>query len=252
MLQERGKSMNNHFDYGCISHPGLVCENNEDCVGFFHAEDSMLTVVADGMGGHSAGETASKICVETMCNVFLESLAARPETILRDGLKQANDNVLRQGTNDARLRGMGATVVAAIIKGDECWYSHVGDSRIYLVETDKVDRLTRDHTVVQSMVDAGLITEAQAAGHYLTHVVSKAIGHLRPENMDLEVGKISLCEDSAILLCSDGLTNHVSDEEIYCKTHGAKAQDACNSLLDLVLLRGARDNVSIQIIRHCH
>ena len=252
MIQERDRSMNHHFDYGYISHPGLVRENNEDCVGFFRAKDSMLTVVADGMGGHSAGETASRICVETMSDVFLESLAAEPETILRNGLKQANDNVLRQSTNDSRFRGMGATVVAAIIKGDKCWYSHIGDSRIYLLDAAKVVRLTRDHTVVQGMVDAGLITEAQAAGHYLAHVVSKAIGHLPSENMEHEVGKISLWEDSALLLCSDGLTNHLSDEEIYCQTRGANAQDACNSLLDLVLLRGARDNVSIQIIRHCH
>lgn len=244
--------MNSHFDYGFITHSGLVRNNNEDYVGFFPADDSLLVVIADGMGGHNAGETASRICVETMGNIFLDNPAAEPETILRNGLQQANDNVLHLSAKDAHLSGMGTTVAVAILRGDECWYSHVGDSRIYLVEAGKIRRLTCDHTVVQSMVDAGLITEAQAVGHYLAHAVSKAIGHIRSENLDLDVGMVPLGEGSSIMLCSDGLTNHVSDEEIYRRIHGANAQDDCKSLLDLVLQRGAYDNISIQLIRYGH
>lgn len=241
--------MNNHFDYGYITHPGLVREHNEDCIGFFPVEDSILIVIADGMGGRSAGETASRICVEAMRSAFLENFAATPETILRSGLRQANDNVISQGNGDNGLRGMGATIVVAILREGECWYSHIGDSRIYLVEPGRFKRLTRDHTEVQSMLDAGLITEAQAAGHFLAHVVSKAIGHMQSDDMEIEVGKISLCDGRAILLCSDGLTDHLSDEEICCTIDGVKAQKACNDLLELVLLRGAHDNISVQLIR---
>jgi len=244
--------MKHHLDYGQITHRGLVRKQNEDYVGFFPAGDALLAVIADGMGGHNAGETASRICVETMRETFLENLAARPETILQCGFQKANAQVLMQSSKDARLRGMGATIVAAIIREDECWYSHIGDSRIYLVEAGKVKRLTRDHTEVQSMLEAGLITEAQSAGHFLAHIVSKSIGHLQANGADIEVNKISLCKGGAILLCSDGLTNQVADEEICAKIHGAKPQDACNNLLDLVLLRGAHDNVSIQFIRRCY
>lgn len=237
------------YDYGFISSPGLVRDINEDNLGCYLAGDAVLLVLADGMGGHNSGEVASKICVETLRETFLENSAANPESILRKGFKQAHAKIILQNTQDRSLRKMGATIVAAILRDSYCWYSHLGDSRLYLVESGTVTRLTRDHTVVQDMLDNGLITVKQAIGHHMAHLVSKAVGHLESEEVNIEVCKTQLCKGSLLLLCSDGLTDLVSDEEIYCLTQVAEAQKACDDLLNLVLTRGAHDNVSIQVFR---
>jgi len=233
--------------YGSITHPGLVREINEDCLGFYRAGDAVLAVLADGIGGHNAGEVASRICVETLRDVFLGSEAGTPENILRKGLQEAGENILRQGSADINLRGMGTTVVAAVIRGRQCWYSHLGDSRLYLFQPGKLERLTRDHSVPQELLDRGLITERQAIGHRMAHVITKALGIPDITDADIQVRKITLPEESGLLLCSDGLTDQVSDDEIYRKVIGRKPQKACNDLLELVLARGAHDNVSIQI-----
>lgn len=233
--------------YGSITHPGLVREINEDSIGFYRAGDAVLAVLADGIGGHNAGEVASRICVETLRDVFLESEADNPENILRKGLLEAGENILRQGSADINLRGMGTTVVAAVIRGRQCWYSHLGDSRLYLFQPDRLERLTRDHSVPQELLDRGLITEQQAKGHRMAHVITKALGIPGITDADIQVRKITLSEGSGLLLCSDGLTDLVSDDEIYSEVTGRTPQKACNDLLELVLARGGHDNVSIQI-----
>lgn len=234
--------------HGSITHPGLVREINEDCLGFYRAGDAVLAVLADGIGGHNAGEVASRICVETLRDVFLGSDGGNPENILRKGLLEAGENILRQGSADINLHGMGTTVVAAVIRGRQCWYSHLGDSRIYLLLPDRVERLTRDHSVPQELLDRGLITERQAKGHRMAHVITKALGLPGITDADIQVRTIALPEESGLLLCSDGLTDLVSDDEIYREVIGRKPQKACDDLLELVLARGAHDNVSIQIL----
>lgn len=237
------------YEYGAVSSPGLVREVNEDYLGFYRSGEMVLSVVADGMGGHSSGAVASRLCVETMRDIFLGSVVDDPEAILRKGLLQAHAEVLRQGSADRPLRGMGATVVAVILRSEQCWFSHLGDSRIYLVEPDKVQRLTRDHTVCQNLLEQGLLTEQQAVNHHMTHIVSKAVGHLPQGEEGIEVAQVSLSADYSLLLCSDGLTDLVSDQEILREVSGVNAQQACENLLELALARGGHDNVSIQVIR---
>lgn len=233
--------------YGYITHPGLVRQQNEDCLGFYQAGDAVLLVLADGIGGHNAGEVASRICIETLGDVFLGSKIGNPETVLRQGLLQANQNTLRQSSEDSTLRGMGSTIVAAIVRGMECWYSHLGDSRLYLFRSAQLERLTRDHSVVQELLDHGLITERQTVGHRMAHVITKAVGLPDTTTEDIQVRKIRLPEGSGLLLCSDGLTDEVSDDEIFHLLEGHRPQQACDDLLELVLARGGHDNVSILI-----
>lgn len=237
------------WEYGCVSHAGLLRGENEDSLGFFRSGDMVLAIVADGMGGHSSGEVAGRICVQTVSDLFLGAGGGSPENVLRQGFLQADAEILRQSSADRTLRGMGATVVAAILGGEECWFSHLGDSRIYLVETDGAKRLTRDHTVLQDLLDNGLITEKEATGHRMAHVVSKALGHLRAADAVEEPRKITLREGNALLLCSDGLTDLVSDSEISRAVAGREPQQACDDLLELALARGGHDNVTIQVIR---
>lgn len=237
------------YHYGSVSHPGLVRELNEDCLGFYPAGAAVLLVVADGMGGHNAGEVASRICVETLRDAFLKGEGGDPATVLREGVLQAGENILRQSSADSNLRGMGTTVVAAIVRGRECWYSHLGDSRLYLVHAGKLERLTRDHTVVQDLLDHGLITEQQTVGHHMAHVLSKALGHLQPAGAEILVGKTTLQEGGGLLLCSDGLTDFISEDEIHRSVKGRQPQEACHDLLELVLMRGGHDNVSILLLR---
>lgn len=236
------------YQYCSVTHQGLVRETNEDCVGLSFAAGAVLAVVADGMGGHDAGEIASRTCMESLRRTFLDGEDAPPEVTLREGLVRAHENILRQSSEDGK-RGMGTTVVAAIVKGGECWYSHVGDSRLYLLSSGRLERLTRDHTVAQDLLDQGLITEGQADSHHMSHIVSKALGHLGPADAGIPVKKTTLQEESTLLLCSDGLTDLVSDEEIRRAIHGRQPQEACNDLLELVLTRGAHDNVSILLCK---
>lgn len=232
--------------YGSVSHPGLLRQNNEDYLGCYSTGNAVLLVVADGMGGCNAGEVASKICVETLRNAFLGSNAT-PEIILREGLLRADDEILRLGSTDANLRGMGATVVAAIVTGSRVWYSHLGDSRLYLLQEDRFERLTHDHTVVQELLDAGLITKQQSIGHHMSHIVTKAVGLRKLRDADLEVRGKTLPQGSQLLLCSDGLTDLVSDDDIHRTIAGRRPQEACDDLLALALARGGHDNVSIQL-----
>lgn len=232
--------------YGSVSHPGLVRQSNEDSLGFYSTADAVLLVVADGMGGYNAGEVASKICVETLRDAFLGS-DATPEAILQEGLLRADEEILRLGSADADLQGMGATVVAAIMTGMRVCYSHLGDSRLYLLHEDRLERLTRDHTVVQDLLDAGLITKQQSVGHHMSHIVTKAVGLRQLRPADIEVREKTLSPGGRLLLCSDGLTDLVSDDDIYRTIAGRRPQEACDDLLALALARGGHDNVSIQV-----
>jgi PPM family protein phosphatase len=242
--------MNKGISNGCVTNPGIVRDHNEDYVGYYPAGDSILAVVADGMGGLNAGETASKLTVETLRDLFLSGSEKDPAHILMTGIIVANRLIIETAEQNPDMKGMGATVVAAIVREDKCWYVHVGDSRIYWLEDGIINRVTRDHTEVQRLLDASLINAQEAATHPMAHVVYRAVGHLPLSDCsDIEVCHFVMKKGDGILLCSDGLTDLVSDEDIYRQVLGKDPQKACNDLLNLTFSRGAHDNVSIQFLR---
>ena len=216
-------------------------------------------IVADGMGGAAAGEVASRLAIRTLLDIVLDV----PEWVLRVDDDAAErllertadyyhrvDEVLGQhGLADPKLDGMGTTMTMLFSLGPDAFVAHVGDSRAYLLRRGRLQQLTRDHTHVQRLVDAGTITRQEAETHALRHVLTNVLGGVdRTVEVDLE--RFALAEDDRLLLCSDGLSEVVRDAEIAAELerHAEPAQ-ACRALLDLALERGAPDNVTVLVAR---
>lgn len=246
--EDRGNVAN--LDHGYLTNPGLVRGTNEDYLGYYPTAWATLVVVADGMGGMGGGSVASQLTVNAIRDLFLLRQGDDPREVLRDAGRMADTVVLKRAREEQALEKMGATVAVAIIQNDRAYYAHAGDARIYLIRPDEARQLTRDHTTVQRLVDDGLIAAADAAAHPMAHVVQRAIGHMRDDEIEVAAEPIQLREGDALLLCSDGLTDLVDDHEIAEIVRANDPQPACDKLLNAVLKRGAHDNTTIQIVRY--
>jgi PPM family protein phosphatase len=207
-----------------VSDRGLTRSHNEDC--FELDRERQLYLVADGMGGHRHGEIASRLAVEAIRRFVAASgerdaaLPYLPEAglkhhsnVLKMALRIAHDNVLWAIQNDRRLFGMGTTVVGFLLEGDLAAIAHVGDSRAYRLRGGKLELLTADHTWVNEQVVAGNLSEDQARLHPLKNVVTRALGG--DKEVDVDLREVVVVPGDLFLLCSDGLTTMLSDEEIH-------------------------------------
>jgi protein phosphatase len=220
----------------------------------------LLTMVADGMGGQAAGEVASRTVLVTLTNLILE----HPEWILKVDEESASDllnrtiarykaldSALAQRMNDdPSLRGMGTTLTVAYSLGLDLFIAHAGDSRAYLLHDGSVRQLTHDHTHVQKLVDAGMLSREEAAGHELRNVLTNVLGGAH-RSVEVEFHRLRLAGGDRLLLCSDGLTGVVKDEEIAAILRAtASAQESCRRLVDRALALGAPDNVTVIVARY--
>jgi len=223
-------------------------------------ERGLLMMVADGMGGHAAGEVASRTAIVTLINLLLNS----PEWILKvdqasgaeilnravDRYRALDSALAERMKADPALHGMGTTLTAAYSLGLDLFIAHVGDSRSYLFREGRVQQLTRDHTHVQRLVDAGMLSREEAAGHGLRNVLTNVLGGGR-RSVDVEVHRLRLAPGDRLLLCSDGLTGTVKDDEIAgILDRAASSEESCRRLVDLALERGAPDNVTAVVARY--
>jgi serine/threonine protein phosphatase PrpC len=228
--------------YG-ISHPGCVREENED--NYLIEPHSGLWVVADGMGGHEGGKFASGTIVQHLATIGVAASAAELRTRFEDRLVEAHDEIR------ARARSRGATIgstVAALLAIDgrfACFWS--GDSRVYLVRDGVISQLSRDHTEVQELLDRGMITQVEATTWARKHVITRAVGVGDEIIVDYQQGELRL--NDVFVLCSDGLTAHVSDAEIEDAVIANAPQAACEELISKVLKRGGTDNVTVIAMR---
>lgn len=245
--------------YG-LTHVGRQRQHNEDS--FLVADEAKLFLVADGMGGHAAGEIASRIAVDSISEFIVHTKEddgtwphaydehyTRTTNRLMAALRMANTRVLEAMRKDARLRGMGTTVVAAMADGGKMSVAHVGDSRAYMIRHGKISRITSDHSWVFEQVQAGMLTEAEAEKHPLRNVITRALGGALSVNPD--ASEIDSKPGDVYLLCSDGLTGMVPEEEIL-KLVTANADDlerACKELIDMANERGGLDNVTAILVK---
>ena len=206
-----------------------------------------LLIVADGMGGHRGGATASRIATETVKAQYLGSETKDVGTALHDALTRANARVFSESQTNPELRGMGTTTSALVIRGTEGWFAHVGDSRIYMVRGDAVKQLTEDHSLVATMVREGLLTAEEAENHPRRNVLQRSIGVGEEVEIDVR-GPIELQENDTFVLCSDGLHGLVKEEEIK-DIAKLPIQQAANDYVKLALERGAPDNVTVIVAR---
>jgi PPM family protein phosphatase len=234
------------FVSGGTSDVGRVREGNEDA---YLVADSVVAV-ADGMGGHVAGEVASATALEPIREldgrIFPDSNDAL--TALRDAVVTANHEVSKRAEDEPSYRGMGTTLTAALLEGRRLHVAHVGDSRAYLLRGDSFSQLTDDHTLVQHLIDEGQLTREEAATHPQRSVVTRAIG-VSPE-VDVDAMTLELHTDDQVLLCSDGLTGVVSDADIAKVLQETDDLDeTLKTLVDMANDAGGPDNITVVLIR---
>lgn len=210
-----------------------------------------VVAVADGMGGHAAGDIASRIAVD----VVDDGTADLPETGLADHLREtvraAHEAILRAGRADTGLRGMGTTLTLLRVdpSGERAVVAHVGDSRAYRLRGARLEQLTRDQTWVQEQVEAGLLSPAQARGHPLSSMLTSALG-VEDDGPEVQLLEIDILPDDLFLLCSDGLTARLDDDEVrrLLLAH-SDLDEAARALVDAANEAGGPDNITVGLVR---
>ena len=204
-------------------------------------------IVADGMGGHNAGDYASKVTVETMLAEMQSSFEKNPTLIFRRAIEEANEVIRRRAGEDKKLEGMGTTV--ASIFDNTLRVANVGDSRLYVVNRE-IRQITRDHSLVEEMIRMGGLDRADARNHPDKNIITRAVGaedHVEPDFFTVE-----LREGDTVLMCSDGLTNMLEDEEIRMIISGARdLVEKAERLVEAANANGGRDNISVILIEPC-
>jgi serine/threonine protein phosphatase PrpC len=227
-----------------------VRAGNED--GFFVSADDAIFAVADGMGGHERGEIASSLTLETIgaqATVLAQAAPSDLPTVLHDTIQQANQRVLDQQPTEDADRPMGTTLVLAAINGDRLYFAHIGDSRLYLLRGDVFTQLTRDHSLVQMMVDRGEITPDEAAIHPLRHQITRVVGG--SDQVSPEIASQALVPGDHLLLCTDGLSGVVPVESLKAILGAPRiAQEKADALVTAALEAGGPDNVTAIVIAY--
>lgn len=236
-----------------ITDKGAVRAQNQDSYYLKAPGAELVTaVVCDGMGGALAGNIASALAIE-VASAYLESLTPEelvqvPNEHLVRAVNLANDAVYRKSETDPNCSGMGTTMVAAIIFGQKAWVLNIGDSRCYRLGVDGVTKVTRDHSVVEDLVYRGEITPEEARLHPHKNLITRVLGAEEKAQPDLY--ELELKAGECLLLCSDGLSNTLTDQELlYEVLYGGDREFCCRRLLDLSLSRGAPDNVTAVLIQ---
>jgi serine/threonine protein phosphatase PrpC len=231
-----------------LSDVGRRRRSNEDCYAL--ASELGLYLVADGMGGHTAGQVASRLAAEAAVGA-LRTLVDAPATLaekLRFSVAAANREILGRAQAQPELTGMGTTLVALLAGTDRVALAHVGDSRAYLVRGGRIRQLTDDHSLVAELVRRREISESAARGHPHRHVLTRALGVRRSTEPDL--AELTPTEGDAFVLCSDGLTGHVGDAEIaHVVSESADLDRACERLVGMANERGGEDNITGVVVR---
>jgi len=238
-----------------ISDVGKRRERNEDS--FLINEDLMLLVVADGMGGHLGGACASKLAVTTIESVIKE-LEADPEMTLQEGahfrpgdysgylryaIQHASQQIYDKALNDSTLRGMGTTTVVMMFRHNKVYIANVGDSRAYRVRNGQIQQITKDHSLVGEQIRAGIISEDDARAHRLKNIITRSVGFQEDVDSDVDIRVIRTGD--AFLMCSDGLSNLVQDDEIREVLENNDLDKACKHLIDIANERGGDDNITV-------
>jgi len=240
--------------YGAASHTGLVRNDNQDAYGIFpqrgtaaHMKSGRIFIVADGLGGHRGGKTASTLAVKTIGEAFFLAQTSSVQVGLANALHAANSAIYAEGRLDPELHGMGTTCVALVLKNNSVFVAHAGDSRVYRITASEIRQITDDHSRVAQMVRQGALTPAEAVTHPDRHQIYRALGTHQSTEVDIQPEHKVEGEDW-FLLCSDGLTNMVSDAEIRDIVIAQPPKSACKSLIALTNEKGGHDNTTVIVV----
>ena len=232
------------YEFFARTDRGRVRNNNEDSVAF--DRDAQIAVLADGMGGYNAGEVASAMATELLASRLLGQAS---DDCLRDSIDEANAEIYFAAQSEPGCHGMGTTLAVAWFANDRLTTAHIGDSRVYRLRGDGLDRLTRDHSVLQEALDSGIISAEEARFYPDKHLITRALGI--DFAVDSEIQEFPVLAGDTYLLCSDGLSDMVDDEEIgqvllQRRNDPALAAD---ELVQVANENGGRDNVSVVVVK---
>lgn len=230
---------------------GVKRQVNQDYI--FCAENSVgtfpnLFIVADGMGGHKAGDYASKTCVDCVVNSIKNSTLKTPISVMEEAINRANEQIFREAKNNSDYEGMGTTFVSAVIIDDTLYAANIGDSRLYVINDADIRQVTQDHSLVEEMIRNGEIERKEARLHPNKNIITRALGTTQAVTADYF--EVELKKGDIILMCSDGLSNMMEDEDImYVVRRYAQVDTAANKLVEKANDCGGKDNISIILIR---
>jgi PPM family protein phosphatase len=238
----------------CKTDLGRVRENNEDKFEYFLPEDDstlatrgLVFLVCDGMGGHAAGQIASELTAKTFIDVYLNHPATEPEVALAGAVSAANRFVLDVARAVPSRRGMGTTLSGLVLLQDQAYTVQVGDSRVYRLRAGETTMLTQDHTYIEEAIRSGTLTPQEAETHPYKHVLTRAVGTEDTVAPDIELHDSK--PGDLYMLCSDGLLNHVSDEEIAATMRNEAPSNLAWKLVSMALLGGGSDNTTVMVVR---
>jgi protein phosphatase len=235
------------FEIGALSDVGQRRSGNEDALDIVKLDHGAhFCVVADGMGGHQAGEVASRLAVETLRSSFRN--VPPVEAALTDAIERANRVILSEAQTDPGKQGMGTTVLCALLEAGQAHLANVGDSPAFLVRGQQAHRLTRDHSWVAEQVEQGLLSEQEALQHPYRSVLTRCLGLGEPAGVET-YQPLRLESGDTLVLCSDGLTEHVRSGELPVLVAERSAQAAAEELVRLANQRGGSDNVTVIVAR---
>lgn len=256
------------FDTATLTDPGMVRENNEDSS--FVMETSLpvtsepvsvgIYIVADGMGGHQAGEVASKMAVQIISTTLFDRFKevdgiTSPSLLIEEAFHKANAEVYARALINPLLSSMGTTVTLGLRLDDRLYLGHVGDSRTYIIRGGGIKQLTEDHSVVAQLLKAGMITQEEAKTHPDQGKILRCLGTSTEIAIDTysrsrKKDYLTLQNGDSLVFCTDGLTIHVTDDEIFdCVQIGGAADNICRNLILLANSRGGKDNISLIVIK---
>lgn len=232
---------------------GLKRKINQDCYNLGRVDDSTAwTVVCDGMGGMAAGNIASAETVKLLTRSLEDNLSSRStadfvRNLLKTSIQSVNAAVFEEASGSEELRGMGTTVVASVILNGVCYVAHAGDSRLYRYHNGALSRITTDHSVVQSMVDNGQITEEQAMIHPNKNIITRAVGvH---SEIEVDFTEFDVYDGDIVLLCTDGLTNCVDEATLVTVLQTSEFSKVADSLIEIANNNGGIDNITVVAVK---
>jgi PPM family protein phosphatase len=258
-----------HLNVAAQTHPGMTGKQNEDRfavsayqVGASNPTPSLFAIVADGIGGHKAGELAAELAVNVISHTVAESDAFEPLNTLQVAIQAASQRIAAQARDNTQHLGMGTTCACTWIVGRRLYTASVGDSRIYLLRGKTIRQLTTDHTWIQEAIDKGILKAEQARDHPNVHIIRRYLGSAKPPEPDLRLRMrkgesdteaeanqgFLLYPGDRLLLCSDGLTDEISDDEIRVIATTPDLEFAAESLIELANAHGGHDNITAVLI----
>ncbi|MBV9250367.1 MAG: Stp1/IreP family PP2C-type Ser/Thr phosphatase [Acetobacteraceae bacterium] len=236
-----------------LSHPGLVRAVNEDAVAYRiprqdepGAQPGMLALVADGMGGHAAGEVASQIAAQTLHLVYYQG-EKPPRAALAEGFAAANEAIYARSQTDPDCAGMGTTCTVLAVQDNRLWLGHVGDSRAYIVRDNKIHQISQDHSLVAELVRDGTLSPEEAATSPDRNVILRALGTEPAAKPDVWEEGLPLRDGDILILCSDGLSDLLDNTAVLAAVTEHAPLDACQRLIDAALEAGGDDNISVGV-----